>query len=314
MNGTTLYYEMAGNGPYVVFIPNFSSDRRMWDEQVRTFAPHYTVVRYDLRGFGKSALTMGSFRHAEDLSALLDALDIAQATLIGFRHGANIAVECALDHPERVQAMALVQPFMDHSLDRYTPGANPAVDRAMIEMAYASQEQNRVKRAAKMFGVMGRMPSYFPANTSHTEPLVEDIKRRRAVMRRMLLIDLSNVGRTFRIVLGWPRWPRLKRGQRNPRRQEYERYRARWAQPPALERLAEIHTPTLIVLGEYTFPSLEQVARILQEEIAGAQLVFLKGTATYPHAEAPLQFRQVVMEFLEREAHLPTKRDREQED
>src|SRR5262249_48427671 len=140
VNGTALYHEMAGDGPYVVFIPNFSSDRRMWDEQVRTFAPHYTVVRYDLRGWGKSALTLGSFRHAENLAALLDALAIAQATLIGFRHSANIAVECALDHPKRVTAMALVKPFMDHSLDRYTPGVDPAFDRTMSEMAYASQE------------------------------------------------------------------------------------------------------------------------------------------------------------------------------
>jgi pimeloyl-ACP methyl ester carboxylesterase len=131
VNGTTLYYEMAGNEPYVVFIPTTGSDRRMWEEQVRTFAQHYTVVRYDLRGFGKSALTAGSFRHAEDLAALLDALDIVQATLIGFQHGANIAVECALDHPERVQAMALVKPFMDHSLERYTPGVDPALDRFM---------------------------------------------------------------------------------------------------------------------------------------------------------------------------------------
>src|SRR5262245_53454115 len=75
VNGTTLYYEMAGTGPYVVFIPNIGSDRRMWDEQVRTFAPRYTVVRYDLRGYGRSALTARSFRHAEDLN------------------GANIAVE-----------------------------------------------------------------------------------------------------------------------------------------------------------------------------------------------------------------------------
>jgi pimeloyl-ACP methyl ester carboxylesterase len=267
VNGTTLYYEMAGNGPFVVFIPNIGSDRRMWEEQARTFAPHYTVVRYDLRRFGKSALTMGSFRHAEDLAALLDALDIAQATLIGFQHGANIAVECALDHPDRVQAMALVKPFMDHSLDRYTPDVDPALDRFMTDLAYASVEPKGVKRMAKKLGVFWRMPSYLPANT---KPIVVDEKRLRAVIRRMLNIGLSNFGRTLRIVLGWPRWPRLIRNQRKPRRQEHERYRARWAQPPALERLAEIHAPTLIVLGESTNPAGAQLAMILHDEIAGA--------------------------------------------
>jgi pimeloyl-ACP methyl ester carboxylesterase len=252
---------------------------------------------------------MGSFRHAEDLSALLDALDIAQATLIGFRHGANIAVECALDHPERVTAMALVQPFMDHSLDRYTPGADPAldrymtgVDRFMTDLVYASAEPKGVKRMAKKLGVFCRMPSYLPANT---KSIVVDKKQLRTVMRRMLTIGLSNFARTFRIVLGWPRWPQLVRDQRNPQRQEDERYRARWAQRAALERLAEIHAPTLIVLSESTNPADAQFAMILHDEIAGAQIAVVKGTMAFPQMEAPLQFQQVVTAFLEQQGYSP---------
>jgi pimeloyl-ACP methyl ester carboxylesterase len=308
VNGTTLYFEMAGHGPYVVFIPNIGSDRRMWDEQVRTFAPHYTVVRYDLRGYGKSALTAGSFRHAEDLIALLGALEIAQATLIGFQHGANIAVECALDDPARVQAIVPVKPLMDRSIDRYMPGDDPGVDRFLIDIAHASQEPHRVKRMAKKLGVMRRMPSYLPVNT---KPIEGDEKRRRAVIRWMLNIGLSNFGRTLRIQFGWLQH---KGGRKNRSRQEQERYATRWAQPPALERLGEIHTPTLIVLGEYTFPALEQVARILHEEIADSQLVYLKGTTAYPHAEAPAQFQQVVTQFLDQKVYPPTKPEGQEQD
>jgi pimeloyl-ACP methyl ester carboxylesterase len=202
--------------------------------------------------------------------------------------------------------MALVKPFMDHSLDRYTPGVDPALDRFMMALAYASVEPKGVKRMAKKLGVFWRMPSYVPANT---KPMVVDEKRPRAVIRRMLNICLSNVGRTFRIVLGWPRWPRLD--QRNPRRQEHERYRARWAQPPALERLAEIHAPTSIVLGESTNPADAQLAMILHNEIAGAQIAVVKGIMAFPHMEAPLQFQQVVTEFLEREVYPPTRTEGE---
>jgi pimeloyl-ACP methyl ester carboxylesterase len=178
------------------------------------------------------------------------------------------------------------------------------VDRFMTDLAYASVEPKGVKRMAKKLGVFWRMPSYLPANT---KPIVVDEKRLRAVIRRMFNIGLSNFGRTFRSVLGWPRWPRLIRDQRDPRRQEHERYRARWAQPPALERLAEIHAPTLIVLGESTNPADAQLAMILHDEIAGAQIAVVKGTMAFPHMEAPLQFQQVVTEFLEREVYPPTK-------
>ena len=55
VNGTKLYYEQAGQGPTLVFIHGFSLDSRMWDDQFETFARDYHVIRYDLRGFGRSA-------------------------------------------------------------------------------------------------------------------------------------------------------------------------------------------------------------------------------------------------------------------
>lgn len=56
INGTHLYYEIAGSGPSLVFIHGFTLDNRMWDDQFEVFAQHYRVLRYDARGFGKSAL------------------------------------------------------------------------------------------------------------------------------------------------------------------------------------------------------------------------------------------------------------------
>jgi pimeloyl-ACP methyl ester carboxylesterase len=54
VNGTSLYYEIAGAGTPVALIHGFTLDTRMWDDQFLPLAAHYRVVRYDARGFGRS--------------------------------------------------------------------------------------------------------------------------------------------------------------------------------------------------------------------------------------------------------------------
>lgn len=56
VNGTRLWYEVAGSGLPLVLIHGFTLDTRMWDDQLGTFAKYFRVIRYDVRGFGKSAL------------------------------------------------------------------------------------------------------------------------------------------------------------------------------------------------------------------------------------------------------------------
>ena len=73
VNGTRLYYEIAGSGHPLVLIHGSTLDTRMWDDQFEPFVQHYTVVRYDVRGFGQSALPTGE-PHArpDDLKTLLE--------------------------------------------------------------------------------------------------------------------------------------------------------------------------------------------------------------------------------------------------
>lgn len=56
-NGTRFYYEMAGEGEPLLLIHGFNLDNRMWDEQVAALAESYKVIRFDLRGFGKTPAT-----------------------------------------------------------------------------------------------------------------------------------------------------------------------------------------------------------------------------------------------------------------
>jgi 3-oxoadipate enol-lactonase len=108
VNGTKLYYETAGKGPAVALVHGGLVDSRQWDDQMKEFAQHHRVVRYDLRGFGRSAAAPQPFSHIEDLRALMDFLKIKRATVVGLSLGGIIAADFALEHPERVERLVLV--------------------------------------------------------------------------------------------------------------------------------------------------------------------------------------------------------------
>ena len=108
LNGTSLAYEITGQGPAVVFIHAGIADRRMWETQVEPFAEHFQVVRYDMRGFGQTPIVAGRYAHYEDLHGLLGHLGIERAILVGCSKGGAVALDFALAYPEKVKALVLV--------------------------------------------------------------------------------------------------------------------------------------------------------------------------------------------------------------
>lgn len=103
-----LSYEMAGDGPPVVLVHAGLADHRMWDAVVPALAERHTVIRYDLRGFGESALPTGPFRETDDLRRLLDHLGHERVRLVGASWGGRVAVDFTLTHPERVHSLAVL--------------------------------------------------------------------------------------------------------------------------------------------------------------------------------------------------------------
>ena len=69
-------------------------------------------------------------------------------------------------------------------------------------------------------------------------------------------------------------------------------------EPPAVNRLAEVKMPTLIVVGDQDAPEVLEVADTLEQGIAGAKKLVLPGTAHHLHMEKPQEFNRVVLEFL----------------
>ena len=108
VNGTRLYYETVGRGPAIVLVHGGLVDSRMWDDQMNDFSNRYRVVRYDLRGFGKSIDASESFSHIEDLRALLEFLKIERATIVGLSLGGIVAADFTLEYPNKVDRLVLV--------------------------------------------------------------------------------------------------------------------------------------------------------------------------------------------------------------
>jgi 3-oxoadipate enol-lactonase len=110
VNGTRLYYDETGTGDAVVFVHGFTLDARLWDDQVAAFAERYRVIRYDARGFGRSAAISEPFSTSEDLRALLDELNVDRALMVGISMGGRYALDFTLAHPERVKALVVSDP------------------------------------------------------------------------------------------------------------------------------------------------------------------------------------------------------------
>jgi 3-oxoadipate enol-lactonase len=110
-DGAHLNYEIAGDGPNVTFIHPGLWDMRTWDREFATFADAgYRVLRYDVRGYGRSSRPQPgvSYSHVRDLEALLDSTDVIQTAIVGCSMGGGTELEFALAHPERVWALVLV--------------------------------------------------------------------------------------------------------------------------------------------------------------------------------------------------------------
>ena len=119
---TGIAYDVQGQGPVVVLVTGSNLDRRMWVREAAWLAKDHTVVRYDLRAHGRSDGATARFSNLGDLYAVLDALEISKATLIGLSAGSTIALDAALDAPARIDRIVLAGP----AISGYVPSVRPA--------------------------------------------------------------------------------------------------------------------------------------------------------------------------------------------
>ena len=98
-----------GEGLPVVFLHAGVCDKRMWAEQMEAVAEEgWHAIAYDRRGYGETESPDEAFSHVDDLEAVLKALDIHAAVLVGCSMGGGLALDFALRHPGRVIGLVLI--------------------------------------------------------------------------------------------------------------------------------------------------------------------------------------------------------------
>jgi pimeloyl-ACP methyl ester carboxylesterase len=262
VNGTQLYYETLGDGPPLVLIHGGYMDRRMWDDQFPLFAERYRVIRYDVRGFGKSALPQVPYSDRQDLLALLQHLGVTRTYLLGLSLGGRIATDFILEHPDLVEALVLVGSPVG-GLPRRPPPTNEAGEPQLSPSEAAYQKAKEERNIPALVDALMSDPTLVP---SPDYPAA----------RQRVRDNLSEYSFVW-VLNAAPR-------------QELD--------PPAYGRLSEIRVPTLILLGSDDDPELFQHADKLARDIAGARRVTIAQTHHMPNMEKPEEFNAIVLDFL----------------
>ncbi len=161
LNGATFYYEVAGAGEPLVLVHAGICDSRMWDEQFALFAQSYRVVRYDLRGYGRTPAVDGPFAHDQDLYTLLQHLGVTKTHLVGCSMGGSVCLDFALAYPAMVSRLMLVGSTPSgYKASHPWPAQIQAVNSALDDGNFAQAAELEVQ--IWVDGV-GRTPEQVPA-------------------------------------------------------------------------------------------------------------------------------------------------------
>jgi len=256
-----LYYEMAGDGDTLVLGHAGFVDSRMWNDQWDAFAQRYRVIRYDMRGYGKSDPAHGPVNRRDDLARLLNHLHVERAVLLGCSMGGTIMLDFALEHPEMVSALITVS-----SAPSGFPlqGAPPPL---LLEMIAAAQQGDMARTSELQLRIWVDGP--------HRQPeQVGPIARQRAAVMNRIPVELNT-------------WAIADLQPLNP------------LDPPAFDRLRTIHIPTLVMAGALDDPEILRAVDVMADMIKGAKKHLFSWSAHVPSMEEPEAFTQTVLSFLD---------------
>lgn len=260
LDGGQTYYEDAGTGEALVLAHAGFLDSRMWDPQWKILTQHYRVIRYDMRGCGKSSVITAPLTRRVNVQGLLAYLGVSQAHFIGCSLGGQVMLDYALEHPEHVRSLSLVS---------VTPGGfqmqggMPPKMREMIE-AMAQRDLKAASELQLQVWIDGPF----------RKPSEVDVSVRR-IAAEVNSIPVAN--KTWSINDADPLDP---------------------LDPPAAQRLHEIRVPTLIMAGALDDPEVLRAADVMASTIPQAKKVVMPDCAHVPNMERPDQFNQLVLDFL----------------
>jgi 3-oxoadipate enol-lactonase len=232
--GGSLYYEVDGDGPAVLLIHAGIANLRMWDPQVPVVAANHRVIRYDTRGFGKTETEAVEFSNRADAVAVLDHLGVPSATVVGASRGGMIALDLALESPDRVDALVIV----DGGIGGYQSPAAVGED--------AMWEEVEQKWEAKEWDWLADFETrWWVDGPGQPEDRVDPGLRS--------------------LVHGWII---------DNYRAEKEEGTPQPLSPPAVERLDDLKVPTLVIVGDLDEPATVDSCGVLADRVGGRLEVF----------------------------------------
>lgn len=259
--GGNLLVVDEGKGPPVLLLHAGVADLRAWDGVVPPLvAAGYRVVRYDSRGYGGSTAEDVEFSRRADLIAVLDALGIDRAALVGNSMGGSTAFDTAIESPKRVVAVVGV----GAGLGGFEPGSTPA-ETELFE-AYERVDQADPFDADALTDFEVRVWMDGPG-----QPPDRVDAQIRECMRAMAR-PLNEPG--------------LVKGRATP------------LDPPANDRLADLRFPVLAVVGTLDFSNVVLTAERLAAAAPNARAVIWDDVAHMVGLEQPDRLAVTIIEFL----------------
>jgi pimeloyl-ACP methyl ester carboxylesterase len=260
INNARIYYEVSGKGMPLVMIHAGVADSRQWNNEFTDFSRSYQVVRYDMRGYGKSEPVDGEFSHMSDLVSLLDSLQIHEPLIImGCSMGGGLAMDFALTHPSRVKALIMVDAGPSGlELDTATPSKFADAEKAFEagDLDLLAEIETQI-----WFDGMDRTPE-------QVDPSM------RKLLYEMNRIALSNEVKQL--------------GKRLPN-----------TQTPAFDRLGGLDMPVLVIVGAHDTPYILAAADYMTDKIKPARKVVIEDAAHLPNMDQPHEFQAIVKDFLD---------------
>jgi pimeloyl-ACP methyl ester carboxylesterase len=260
LDGGRLYYETAGEGEAMVLSHAGFLDSRMFDGIWEPLARQFRVTRYDMRGFGKSSPVTGPVCRRDDLARLMDHLGITNAHLVGCSMGGELSLDLALERPELVRSLTLV----DSTPSGFAMQGEPP--RYLFEMFDAVQNGD-VDRASEL-----QIRIWIDGQYREPQQVDKGLRKKALEMNRLPVEQ-----KTFLITDMQPANPLT---------------------PPAVTRLETVKCPALVIAGSLDNPEVLRAADEMANRIPSAKKVIVDGCAHVPSYEQPEKFLSCLQDFL----------------
>lgn len=259
INNAQIYYETAGKGTPLVMIHAGISDSRQWNNEFISFAQNYQVVRYDMRGYGKSEPVEGDFSHMSDLISLLDILELhAPLFMMGCSMGGGLAMDFALAQPARVKALIMV----DSGPSGLKLDLPTLAKFAEVEKAFDNGDLDLVAEIETQI--------WFDGMNRTSDQVNQEMRKLAYEMDRGALShEIKQLGK---------RLPNTD--------------------APAFDRLTEIDFPLLVIVGAHDTPYILASADYMLERIPSAQKAIIEDSAHLPNMDQPYKFQETIKNFL----------------